>query len=192
MIGLFLGACNNSVNSSESDTVVVDTCVEMTDEQRLVERSKKDIHLFGVETKCDPERIIIDLSKAGVFKVDKISRVSEEVIMRHNVDGDIQADTIRYEKERVRSAIVEFAGVKFGLNVNYDKGYFRFNFITSIPIDQSYTPLKNTIAKYYGNPEDVADEYSCSWHTFSDEGPWIRIRPLHSDDGGTVMMWQRF
>lgn len=29
--GLLLGACNNGVNSSESDTAAIDTCVEKTD-----------------------------------------------------------------------------------------------------------------------------------------------------------------
>ena len=50
--GLLLVACNNGVNSSESDTVAIDTCVEKTEEQLLEERSNRDITLFGVETKC--------------------------------------------------------------------------------------------------------------------------------------------
>lgn len=44
--GLLLGACNNGVNSSESDTVAIDTCVEKTEEQLLEERSNRDITLL--------------------------------------------------------------------------------------------------------------------------------------------------
>ena len=191
--GLLLGACNNGVNSSESDTVAIDTCVEKTEEQLLEERSNRDITLFGVETKCNPKAIVEDLSKAGIFKVDSIRYVKEDYVHHYQGNNTHTVDTIRYKNERMRSAIVEFAGVKFGLNVNYDKGYFKFAFISSVPIDQSFEPLKNTIMSYYGDTEDGDDDaFSCSWNTFSDYGPWIRIRPLHSDDGGTMMMWQRF
>ncbi|MBO7164469.1 MAG: hypothetical protein J6V60_00045 [Muribaculaceae bacterium] len=191
--GLLLGACNNGVNSSESDTVAIDTCVEKTEEQLLEERSSRDITLFGVETKCNPKAIVEDLSKAGIFKVDSIRCVKEDYVHHYQGNNTLAVDTIRYKNERMRSAIVEFAGVKFGLNVNYDKGCFMFAFISSVPIDQSFEPLKNTIMSYYGDTEDGDDDaFSCSWNTFSGDGPWIRIRPLHSDDGGTVMMWQRF
>jgi hypothetical protein len=191
--GLLLGACNNGVNSSESDTVAIDTCVEKTEEQLLEERSNRDITLFGVETKCNPKAIVEDLAKAGIFKVDSIRYVKEDYVHHYQGSNTLAVDTIRYKNERMRSAIVEFAGVKFGLNVNYDKGCFMFAFISSVPIDQSFEPLKNTIMSYYGDTEDGDDDaFSCSWNTFSDDGPWIRIRPLHSDDGGTMMMWQRF
>ena len=191
--GLLLGACNNGVNSSESDTVAIDTCVEKTEEQLLEERSNRDITLFGVETKCNPKAIVEDLAKAGIFKVDSIRYVKEDYVHHYQGNNILAVDTIRYQNERMRSAIVEFAGVKFGLNVNYDKGCFMFAFISSVPIDQSFEPLKNTIMSYYGDAEDGDDDaFSCSWNTFSGDGPWIRIRPLHSDDGGTMMMWQRF
>lgn len=191
--GLLLGACNNGVNSSESDTVAIDTCVEKTEEQLLEERSSRDITLFGVETKCNPKAIVEDLAKAGIFKVDSIRFVKEDYVHHYQGNNILAVDTIRYKNERMRSAIVEFAGVKFGLNVNYDKGCFMFAFISSVPIDQSFEPLKNTIMSYYGDAEDGDDDaFSCSWNTFSGDGPWIRIRPLHSDDGGTMMMWQRF
>ena len=191
--GLLLGACNNGVNSSESDTVAIDTCVEKTEEQLLEERSNRDITLFGVETKCNPKAIVEDLAKAGIFKVDSISYVKEDYVHHYQGGNTHTVDTIRYKNERMRSAIVEFAGVKFGLNVNYDKGCFMFAFISSVPIDQSFEPLKNTIMSYYGDTEDRDDDaFSCSWNTFSGDGPWIRIRPLHSDDGGTMMMWQGF
>lgn len=191
--GLLLGACNNGVNSSESDTVAIDTCVEKTEEQLLEERSNRDITLFGVETKCNPKAIVEDLSKAGIFKVDSIRYVKEDYVHHYQGNNIHAVDTIRYKNERMRSAIVEFAGVKFGLNVNYDKGCFMFAFISSVPIDRSFESLKNTIMSYYGDTEDGdADVFSCSWNTFSGDGPWIRIRPLHSDDGGTMMMWQRF
>ena len=191
--GLLLGACNNGVNSSESDTAAIDTCVEKTDEQLLEERSNRDITLFGVETKCNPKAIVEDLAKAGIYKVDSIRCVKEDYVHHYQGSNTLAVDTIRYKNERMRSAIVEFAGVKFGLNVNYDKGCFMFAFISSVPIDQSFKPLKNTIMSYYGDTENGDDDaFSCSWNTFSDDGPWIRIRPLHSDDGGTMMMWQRF
>lgn len=191
--GLLLGACNNGVNSSESDTAAIDTCVEKTDEQLLEERSNRDITLFGVETKCNPKAIVEDLAKAGIFKVDSIRYVKEDYVHHYQGNNILAVDTIRYQNERMRSAIVEFAGVKFGLNVNYDKGCFMFAFISSVPIDQSFEPLKNTIMSYYCDTEDGDDDaFSCSWNTFSGDGPWIRIRPLHSDDGGTMMMWQRF
>lgn len=191
--GLLLGACNNGVNSSESDTVAIDTCVEKTEEQLLEERSNRDITLFGVETKCNPKAIVEDLSKAGIFKVDSIRCVKEDYVHHYQGNNTLAVDTIRYKNERMRSAIVEFAGVKFGLNVNYNKGCFMFAFISSVSIDQSFEPLKNTIMSYYGDAEDGDDDvFSCSWNTFSGDGPWIRIRPLHSDDGGTMMMWQRF
>ncbi|MBQ2398615.1 MAG: hypothetical protein II308_00915, partial [Muribaculaceae bacterium] len=100
--GLLLGACNNGVNSSESDTVATDTCVEKTEEQLLEERSNRDITLFGVETKCNPKAIVEDLSKAGIFKVDSISYVKEDYVHHYQGSNTLAVDTIRYKNERMR------------------------------------------------------------------------------------------
>lgn len=193
LIGLLFGACKNGENSSESETIAVDTCIEKTEEQLLEEWSNQNISVFGVVTKCNPKDILEDLSKAGVLKVDSITYIKEDYISRYEGNTKLRVDTIRYKNERLRSAIVEFAGVKFGLNVKYRKeALFSFLFISSVPIDQTYKPLKNAIMKYYGEPYDDDNESMCNWDAIVHDNLWVRFRPLRSEEGGTVMMWDRF
>ena len=100
--------------------------------------------------------------------------------------GILKCDTIK-DKE-FEYAVIEFAGVKFALNGG-------FVFITSEQNKQTIDSLVSKISSYYGEPfiDDEGDlEYNYyHWNLYepSSEKPYIRIRPLHSDEGGLVMTW---
>lgn len=105
--------------------------------------------------------------------------------------GLLKCDTIEERNGQFAGAIVEFASVKFGLN----KGFL---FLTSRQDKQAIDSLVNRISKYYGEPfiddGDVLGElercyYHWNLHETDADKPYIRIRPLHSDDGGLVMTW---
>lgn len=125
----------------------------------------KDITIFGVTTISDETSMLNALAAAHIIEID----------------------TIRSDTSGFQSAIIEFAGVKFGANKD-------FLFITSQQTKQAITALVKEISKYYGDP-DIADDFDepqyCyyDWNLFDGDGPHIRIRPLHSDEGGLVMMW---
>ena len=123
--------------------------------------------IFGVEAGKDQYSVIKSLEGAGILKIDSISR----------------------DKGSFQSAIVEFAGVKFGLN----RGFI---FITSKQDKQTIDSLVSKISSYYGDP-DIDDEgepeyniYHWNLYTSSADKPYIRIRPLRSEDGGLVMTWR--
>ena len=85
-------------------------------------------------------------------------------------------------------AIVEFANIKFGMN----KGYI---FITSRHDKDAVNLLVSKISEFYGDPE-IDDEtedpeyryYHWNLHNNEPDAPYIRIRPVHSDEGGLTMM----
>lgn len=100
----------------------------------------------------------------------------------------LKVDTINMEWGEFRGAVVEFAGVKFGLN----RGFL---FITSRHDRKAVKMLVDRISEFYGEPDidgDPDDPEYCYYHWNNlpgEEGPSIMIRPLHSEEGGLTMMW---
>lgn len=96
--------------------------------------------------------------------------------------GILSCDTIMEKDGEFKAAVVEFAEVKFGLN----KGFI---FITSRMDDAAVDSVVGYIAQYYGDPEyEDTSEMHYQWNMY-EGSPNIRIRPLHSEDGGLTMMW---
>lgn len=111
------------------------------------------------------------------------------IIKTLEANGILKIDTIHMEEGEFRSAVVEFAGVKFGLN----KGFI---FITSRHDRKAVKMLVSRISKFYGEPEidgEKDEPEFCYYHwnlnATDPEGPHIRIRPLHSEEGGLTMTW---
>lgn len=132
-----------------------------------VSNNNARINLFGIETEKEEVGAIRNLAAAGILKIDSIS----------------------LENNKFKFAIIEFAGVKFGLNSG-------FSFITSKHDTATINALVQYISKYYGEPEiddngDPAYNYY-HWNHFGQnrDSPYIRIRPTHSDEGGLTMFWE--
>lgn len=135
------------------------------DENRGVS-SEDDIELFGVKAKRNEVSVLENLSQAGVLKIDSLSAV----------DGEF------------KFAIVEFAGVKFGVNPG-------LTFVTSRNDMTAVNSIVDEIDKYYksghsedGDSDDPLNIYYSWGGILEPEKPWIRLRPVHSSDGGLTMM----
>lgn len=127
------------------------------------------VKIFGVPSQKDELSVIKSLEGAGIITVD----------------------TIRTSDNKFQSAIVEFAGVKFGMNQG-------FIFITSRHDKATITALVKAISQYYGEPDVDGDDeeepeynyYHWNLYDGNAEAPYIRIRPLHSEEGGLTMTWR--
>lgn len=132
----------------------------------IPDESSKEVSIFGVTTSYDEFVLLNTLADVNIIKIDTITSNGSDF----------------------ESAVIELAGVKFGAN----KGFI---FITSQQTKQAITSLVKEISKFYGEP-DVADDYDepqysyFDWNLYDGDGPHIRIRPLHSDEGGLLMMWR--
>lgn len=124
--------------------------------------------IFGTTIHLDELNAIEELSDAGIMKYDTINVI----------DGEFAG------------AVVEFAGVKFGMNNG-------FLFLTSRQDMQAIDSLISEISKYYGEPtidDDGSGEPEWSYYHWNlydtiPDRPYIGIRPIHSDEGGLVMSW---
>ncbi len=101
--------------------------------------------------------------------------------------GILQCDTIIKSDGQFYGAIIEFASVRFNLNKNYI-------FITSRQDQDAIDSLITKISYYYGMPEIDGEDESSSyydWNLYNSlpGKPHIRLRNLHSEDGGLVMTW---
>lgn len=142
---------------------------------------------FGVDTISDNGSHDIDTAIIFATKV----HVDERLAIRELAEaGLLKYDTIEERNGQFAGAIVEFASVKFGLN----KGFL---FLTSRQDKQAIDSLVNRISKYYGEP-DIDGDYDepewCYYHwnlydTIPNR-PYIRIRPVHSEEGGLAMTWE--
>lgn len=71
-----------------------------------------------------------------------------------------------------------------------------FIFITSRHDRNAIHQLVSKISEFYGEPE-IDDEledpeyqyYHWNRHNNDSDTPYIRIRPVHSEEGGLTMMW---
>lgn len=157
---LFCGCGRTSKKSETGSKETRDRIVEDA------ENKSTRIKLFGVETEPDEYSVVRTLAAAGILKVD----------------------TVEVEDGKFQAAIVEFQGVKFGMN----RGFY---FITSRHDLKSVNSLIDGISKYYGKPEvdgDDSPEYNYyHWNLYRRDpaAPYIRIRPLHSEEGGLTMTW---
>ncbi len=123
--------------------------------------------IFGVPIHLDESIALKELADAGVLTVD--SGV---------VDGQF------------KFAIIEFAGVKFGVNPG-------FLFLTSKQDKATIDVLVSEISKYYGKP--IIDDYGepewsyYHWNLHDPHNVHIMIRPLHSENvRGLVMAWDLY
>ncbi len=124
------------------------------------------VSIFGITTDSNESAVLTNLATANILKID----------------------TLETNERGFQSAIIEFAGVKFCANNG-------FVFITSQHNKESITAVVKEISKFYGEPDVTADadelEYRYyDWNLYDGDGPHIKIRPLHSDEGGLVMIWQ--
>lgn len=159
--------CSCGRPSGEHQEVVKDTVVDAKADYKRAEQDAS-LKIFGVSCKKDEHSVLMALENAGIIGVD----------------------TIEFENEHFRFAVVEFEGVKFGMN----RG---FNFITSQHDSKTIKALVNGISKFYGEPEIDGDEEEepeyryYLWNRLAEhpDDPYIRIRPVHSEEGGLTMKW---
>lgn len=159
--GLLVGCVGNSRDGRNGSETREDSVNLMGNAEAT---SREQVVLFDVPIHRDEISAIKELSQASVLKCYTINESNGEF----------------------RSAVVEFAGVKFGLN----KG---FRFITSRYDKQAIDSIVAKISSYYGAPDidgsDGAEYYHWDRLDTVPEIPRITVRPLHSDEGGTVMFW---
>lgn len=95
------------------------------------------------------------------------------------------------------SHIVEFCGVRCGMNVRYnltsgkDIAIYDINFVTSQTEESIINKFVSELTKYYGNP-DISDDREDSYHWYLPNKLCIRARHLHAPEGGwTVSIFIR-
>ena len=156
---LMMSSCGNTSEKCAKTTVSNNSKTSRTDSVKVC--------IFGVEAERDEYSVAKKLEKAGILKIDTIST----------------------DNGKFQSAIVEFANVKFGMN----KGFI---FITSRDDRNAINQLVSKISEFYGEPE-IEDEledpeyryYHWNLYKNGSDTPYIRIRPVHSEEGGLTMMW---
>lgn len=147
----------------------VDTVCDTVCKVEAVIREER-VPLFGVDTHGSSYDILKALEKKRVIKIDSICFDNE---------GSIEF------------AIIDFAGVKFGTNGS-------FTFCTSRHDAKAVRAIVKKISKYYGEPstddydEDSPEYAYYHWNKFGiiPDEPYIRVRPVHSEEGGLTMLWQ--
>ena len=156
---LMMSSCGNTSEKCVKTTVSNNSKTSRTDSVKVC--------IFGVEAERDECSVAKKLEKAGILKID----------------------TISMDNGKFQSAIVEFANVKFGMN----KGFI---FITSRHDRNAINQLVSKISEFYGEPE-IDDEledleyryYHWNLYKNGSDTPYIRIRTVHSEEGGLTMMW---
>ena len=164
IIIFLLVSCNKpTTNSTYNNTASYKALSEEID-NKIIEDT---ITIFGVKAKREEIDLLNNLQQNGILTIDSLA---------------INDSGFKY-------AIVEFAGVKFGMN----KG---FSFITSRKDKAAINNIVQKISEYYGEPwienedkEEPQYQYY-RWNIPNPLKPSIRIRPLHSDEGGLVMFWE--
>lgn len=161
IIEIILTACSSGSNSTTN--VATNESNEDVDSVEI-----PTVKIFGTTIHLDELKAIEELSDAGIMTYDTINVI----------DG------------KFAGAVVEFAGVKFGMNNG-------FLFLTSRQDMQAIDSLISKISKYYGEPaidDDGSGEPEWSYYHWNlydtiPDRPYIRIRPIHSSDGGLAMTW---
>ena len=159
-----LCSCHNESKETKIDNI---DNTSVNNQQVVNERLTDIIEIFGIKTKRNEIDILDNLQKNGILKIDSISS----------------------DERGFKYAIVEFAGVKFGMN----KG---FSFITSRKDKAAIKNIVQKISEFYSEPwidnedKDEPQYQYYGWNTYDPTKPSIRIRPLHSEEGGLVMFWE--
>lgn len=156
---LMISSCGNTSENRVTATVSKNSKTNRTD--------SVNVSIFGVEAERDEYSVAKNLEKAGIIKIDTIST----------------------DNGKFQSAIIEFANIKFGMN----KGFI---FVTSRHDKEAINLLVSKISEFYGDPE-IDDELEdpeyryYHWNLYNNEpnAPYIRIRPVHSEEEGLTMMW---
>lgn len=145
---------------------------------------------------CSDSLLEVDsISNNGSYNIDtaiifgtKIHLDERLAIKELSNSGMLKYDTIYECNNQFAGAVVEFASVKFGLN----KGFL---FLTSRQDKQAIDSLVAKISQYYGEPS-IEDNGEPEWNYYHwnlydtlPDRPYIRIRPIHSEEGGMVMTW---
>ena len=138
------------------------------------------------KTNAQFDEAVINDSTVCIFDIP-IHLDEEIAIMELSAAGILTYDIRKFEDSNI--TVIEFTGVEFALN----KG---FVFMSAKHDKQTIDSLVSKISSYYGEPfiDDEGDpEYNYyHWNlyeVFSDK-PYMRIRLLHSDEGGLVMTWK--
>lgn len=169
------GCAGNGANADSTADSTADSATQASADSAATqgkptlvpEKAVRDVTLFGVRTKPREGDAVRDLAAAGILKIENI----------------------REENGVFKGAVVEFGGVKFGMN----RGFI---FITSQHDKKAIKGLIKAISKYYGEPDIDGEEepqynyYHWNLYKEDPDAPYIRIRPLHSEDGGLTMLWE--
>lgn len=128
-----------------------------------------------------------------LFDIGTYGKTHMEILKELEAKGILKIESLEPGGNNIQHAIVEFAGVKFGMSSNAE--FVDFNFISLSAGRKEINSLVKKISKYYGQPfvegdgEDPRYQYY-TWPSFVKPGyPLIKIRPIHSDDGGIYMSW---
>ena len=163
---LFLFSC--SCHNKSKDSIIEISDSSLNNFQKFDNGSVKDtISIFGVKGNREEIDLLDNLQKNGILTIDSLST----------------------NDSRFKYAVVEFAGIKFGMN----KG---FSFITSRKDKAAIKNIVQKISEFYGEPwidnedKDEPQYQYYGWNTYDPTKPSIRIRPLHSEEGGLVMFWE--
>ena len=149
-----------SHHSSNSTKIFIDK-IESQEEKTPID----SITIFGVLCAREPLSIINSLAEANIIAIDR--------------------DSFHFENGSLKNGVMIFERVGFGINPVYENKRLRgFNFISSQNIDDTYDRIKQYISLFYGKPYDE-EPYHCTW----DSDMYIKLRPLRTDEGGTVMLW---
>ena len=97
----------------------------------------------------------------------------------------------QYGKGKLAAAVLSIGEVDFGVNID---GYGIHLITSTQPDDPKMKQVIEYLNSVYGEPEeDEPDNYL--WRARANEvyqdGMVIRLRPLHSEDGGTVLFFEK-
>ena len=158
---LFISSLIACSHTSNNSSNSINTIIQDDDES-----AQDSITIFGVKSERDPLEIINNLIDVELLTIDP--------------------DGLSIKNDSLKAAVVFFKGVGFGVTPQYRGGRLTgFNFISSRKDDNAYEQAKNVISSYYGETED--DEWhNCTWMK---NEIYIKLRPLHTEEGGMVMIW---
>lgn len=167
VLSLSMMACSNISVREKEDGMHADSIAPTVTVDSIQSHRRHVSNMFGVQLKSKPGDSLGELREleaGGVLKIDSVS-----------MDGD-----------KLDFAVIEFAGIKFG----YNRGYA---FFTSQHSKKDYRRLIREIEKYYGKGDYDYEGNYYRWPGYIDPSTdsllQIRIRPVHSDEGGIVMFW---
>lgn len=158
--------------------------------------------LLGITTSCSSKEktdnlqitedgkviipVLTENDSIQIFDV-KSSRNSIDFFNNLGQSYFIKVEDPVIEDGMVVNAIVYFNGIGFGATSHYDNdgAFSGVHLISTKNDDETYQIIKDAVMYFYGEKED--DEWhTCRWFTDSLQ---IDLRPLHTDECGTVMMW---